>query len=175
MNWIKNTDGDQLVIADYKDVDHIKKIEQGIIHGRKVLFLDVGEELNPMLDNVLAKNYVTVGRNQTVKIGEKEIEVHKNFKLYITTRMSNPHYTPEVSCKVAVVNFCVKLSGLVDQCLGIVVKAEQAQLEKTKNETISKVANNKATIINLQDTILKMLSESTGNILEDVALIDNLQ
>jgi len=175
MNWIKNTEGDQLVIADFKDADHIKKIEQGIIHGRKVLFLDVGEVMNPVLDNVLAKNYIQVGRNQTVKIGEKEIEVNKNYRMYITTRMSNPHYTPEVSCKVAVVNFCVKLSGLVDQCLGIVVKAEQAQLEKTKNETIQKVANNKATILNLEDTILKMLSESSGNILEDVALIDTLQ
>ena len=88
MNWIKNTEGDQLVIADFKDADHIKKIEMGIIHGRKVLFLDVGEELNPILDNVLGKNYVQVGRNQTVKIGEKEIEVSKHFKLYITTRMS---------------------------------------------------------------------------------------
>lgn len=175
MNWIKNTEGDQLVIADFKDVDHIKKIEMGIIHGRKVLFLDVGEELNPILDNVLGKNYVQVGRNQTVKIGEKEIEVSKHFKLYITTRMSNPHYTPEVSCKVAVVNFCVKLSGLVDQCLGIVVKAEQAQLEKTKNETIKKVSDNKDTISFLEDEILKKLSESTGNILEDVALIDTLQ
>jgi dynein heavy chain len=105
--------------------------------------------LNPILDNVLAKNYVVTGRKATVKIGEKEVDVHKNFKLYITTRMSNPHYTPEVSCKVAVVNFCVKLSGLVDQCLGIVVKAEQATLEKTKNETIAKVAANKSTIINL--------------------------
>jgi len=36
------------------------------------------------------------------------------------------------------------------------------------------VANNKATILHLEDTILKMLSESKGNILEDVALIDTL-
>lgn len=27
MNWVKNTEGDQLVIADYKDADHVKKIE----------------------------------------------------------------------------------------------------------------------------------------------------
>ena len=38
--------------------------------------------------------------------------------------MSNPHYTPEVSTKVTVVNFTVKESGLEEQCLGIVVKAE---------------------------------------------------
>jgi len=42
MNWIKKTEGDNLVIADFKDTNFIKKIEQGIIYGKKVLFLDVG-------------------------------------------------------------------------------------------------------------------------------------
>ena len=27
MNWIKKTEGDSLIIADYKDANHIKKIE----------------------------------------------------------------------------------------------------------------------------------------------------
>jgi len=67
--------------------------------------LDVAEELDPVLDNVLNKSIVTSGKVSYVKIGEKEIEWNKNFKLYITTRMSNPHYTPEVSTKVTVVNF----------------------------------------------------------------------
>jgi len=134
--WIKKTDGDSLIIADYKDANFLKKIEQGIIHGRKVLFLDVGEEMDPVLDNILNKSLIQVGRNLCVKIGEKEIEYNKNFKLYITTRMSNPHYTPEVSTKVTVVNFTVKESGLEEQCLGIVVKAEQPSLENTKNQVI---------------------------------------
>jgi dynein heavy chain len=60
----------------------------------------------------------------TVKVGDREIEYHPNFKLFITTRMSNPHYTPEVSCKVTVVNFTVKESGLEEQLLGFVVGAE---------------------------------------------------
>ena len=30
-NWIKKLEGDSLVIADYKDVNHIKKIELGIV------------------------------------------------------------------------------------------------------------------------------------------------
>jgi dynein heavy chain len=175
MNWIKNTEGDNLVIADYKDTNFIKKIEQGIIHGKKVLFLDVGQEMDPVLDNVLNKTFIQVGKNFTVKIGDKEIDYNPKFKLYITTRMSNPHYTPEVSTKVAVVNFTVKESGLVEQCLGIVVRAEQASLENTKNEVITKISANKATILQLEDTILKMLSESKVNILEDVVLIDTLQ
>jgi dynein heavy chain, axonemal len=147
MNWVKRTEGDNLIIADYKDANYMTKIVQGITHGKKVLFLDVGQEMDPVLDNVLNKNLITVGRNMCVKIGDREVDYNPKFKLYITTRMSNPHYTPEVSTKVAVVNFTVKESGLIEQCLGIVVKAEQANLEQTKNEVITKIATNKATIL----------------------------
>ena len=48
-------------------------------------------------------------------------------------------------------------------------------MENNKNEVITKIADNKATILRLKDTILRMLSESKVNILEDVALIQTLQ
>jgi dynein heavy chain len=175
MNWIKRMEGESLVIADQKDSNHMKMIERAIINGKKVLFLDVGEELDPVLDNVLNKSLIQIGKNFCVRIGDKEVTYHEDFKLYITTRMGNPHYTPEVSTKVAVVNFTVKESGLEDQCLGIVVQAEQPSLENTKNEVIQKIATNRQKIKDLEDTILRMLSESKKNILEDVALIDTLQ
>ena len=49
------------------------------------------------------------------------------------------------------------------------------QLEQNKNAQIEKIATNKVTIQNLENTILRMLSESKVNLLEDVALIDTLQ
>ena len=112
MNWIKKMEGDNLVVADSKSPTFLKEIEQSIIHGKKVLMVDVGEVLDPVLDNVLNKAVTQNGRNLSIRLGDNEIEYNKNFKLYITTRMSNPHYTPEVSCKVTVVNFAVKESGL---------------------------------------------------------------
>jgi len=74
--------------------------------------LDVGEELDPLLDNVLNKATTGSGRTKSIKLGDNEIVYDEKFKLYITTRMSNPIYTPEISCKVNVVNFTVKESGL---------------------------------------------------------------
>lgn len=112
------------MIADFKDKDYQKKIEQGIIYGKQVLFQDVEQEMDPVLDNVLNKSLVQVGKKLCVKLGDREIEYHRKFKLYLTTRMSNPHYTPEVSTKVILVNFAVKESGLEEQCLGIVVRKE---------------------------------------------------
>jgi dynein heavy chain len=58
------------------------------------------------------KSLIQIGRNTYVKVGDKELEYNPDFRLFITTRMPNPHYTPEVSTKVAVVNFTVKESGL---------------------------------------------------------------
>ena len=80
------------------------------------------ETLDPSLDNVLNKSYVKgVGSELQVKIGDDMVTVNPKFRLYITTRMSNPHYTPEISTKVNVVNFSIKEQGLEEQCLGIVV------------------------------------------------------
>lgn len=35
----------------------------------------------------------------------------------MTTKMSNPHYLPEVCIKVTIINFTVTKSGLEDQLL----------------------------------------------------------
>lgn len=123
-NWIKRMCGDSLVVADVKDSNYVKKVENGVITGKQVLLQDIEEELDPSLDNILNKSLIKIGSRLCVKLGDREIEYHRNFKLYITTRMSNPHYTPEISTKVVLVNFIVKESGLEEQLLGIVMKKE---------------------------------------------------
>jgi dynein heavy chain len=92
--------------------------------------------MDPVLDNVLNKSFIMIGKRKCVKLGDRDIEYNDKFRLYITTRMPNPHYTPEVSTKVCLVNFTVKESGLEEQCLGIVVRKEQPNLENTKNDVV---------------------------------------
>jgi hypothetical protein len=53
-------------------------------------------------------------------------------RLYITTRLRNPHYLPEVSVKVNLLNFMITPAGLADQLLGVVVAAERPDLEEQK-------------------------------------------
>ena len=54
-----------------------------------------------------------------IKLGDKEIDYHESFRFYMTTKLANPHYSPEISTKAAIVNFAVKEQGLEAQLLGM--------------------------------------------------------
>jgi dynein heavy chain len=64
----------------------------------------------------------------TLKLGDAIIEYDKDFKFYMTTKLRNPHYLPEVSTKVTLINFMITFEGLSDQLLGIVVEKENPEL-----------------------------------------------
>lgn len=51
---------------------------------------------------------VGTGGRLLIRIGDKEVEYNPNFRFYITTKLSNPHYSPETSAKTTIVNFAVK-------------------------------------------------------------------
>lgn len=43
-----------------------------------------------------------------------------NFRFYVTTKLRNPHYLPEISVKVTLLNFMITPEGLQDQVPDIV-------------------------------------------------------
>jgi len=61
-----------------------------------------------------------------IRLGETVIEYSKDFRFYITTKLRNPHYLPEVATKVSLLNFMITPEGLEDQLLGIVVAKERS-------------------------------------------------
>lgn len=94
---------------------------------------------------------------------------------YLTTKLPNPHYTPEICTKTTVVNFAVVQQGLEAQLLGIVVKKERPELEEQKDTLVMGIANGKKRLAELEDELLRLLNETKGSLLEDENLLVTLQ
>ena len=55
------------------------------------------------------------GRGWKVVLADKECEYAETFRMYMTTRMGNPHFSLELCAQVAVINFTVTMAGLEQQ------------------------------------------------------------
>lgn len=58
-------------------------------------------------------------------MGDKEVDVHAEFRMYMSTKMANPAYTPEVSARTSIIDFTVTVRGLEDQLLARVIVTEK--------------------------------------------------
>ncbi|KDO23984.1 hypothetical protein SPRG_10681 [Saprolegnia parasitica CBS 223.65] len=173
--WIRNMETEHgLNVIKLTDGDYLRTLENAVQFGRPVLLENIGEELDPSLEPLLLKQTFKQGGTLFIRLGDANIEYSESFRFYLTTKLRNPHYLPEVSVKVTLLNFMITPQGLEDQLLGIVVAQERPDLEEQKNKLIIQSAKNKALLKEIEDKTLHILSASEGNILEDETAINTM-
>jgi dynein heavy chain len=96
------------------DPSILKFLELGIQFGKWVLIENVGEEMDPALEPILLKQ---VDKSGSLKLGDKSIPYNNAFRFFMTTTIPNPHYSPETSVKVTILNFAITPFGLEEQML----------------------------------------------------------
>nr|XP_039250666.1 dynein heavy chain 3, axonemal-like [Styela clava] len=173
--WIKNMEKpNNLKVCKLTDDDYARTLENCIQFGNPILIENVHEQLDPLLEPLLLHQTFKQNGMEYVKLGEATIQYSHDFKLYISTRLRNPHYMPEVSVKVTLLNFMITPRGLEDQLLRLVAAKEKPELEEKKNVLILEGAKNKRQLKDIEDKILEVLSSAQGNILEDETAISIL-
>lgn len=173
--WIKTMEKlNDLQVLKFTDGNYMKVIEICLEYGKPALIDCILEDVEAPLDPVLLKNTYFQAGKEFIALGENVIEYHPNFRLYMTTKLRNPHYLPEVFNKVTLINFSLTKDGLEDQLLGIVVAKERPDLQEKREKLIIQGAANKAALKGVEDDILRTLQESKGDILEDESAIEVL-
>merc|ERR1719316_443759 len=172
--YIKNMGKDTetgIDVCKLTEKNFLRTLELGIQFGKWVLLENIGLNLDPALEPILLQQKIKDGSGFTMKLGDKTITYNDTFKFFLTTTLPNPHYSPETSVMVTLLNFAITPSGLEDQMLGIVVAKERPDLEEQKSQLVQQNARMNRQLKEIEDEILALLQKSQGNVLEDDTLI----
>lgn len=122
ITWIKNREKANLKIKTFNDSDFMRHLKLAIKTGQTFLFENIDIDLDPIIDPILEKNFVIKAGQKVITVEGDEMDWDDNFKLFLTTKLGNPKYSPEIMGKTMIINYSVTLQGLRDQLLNIVVK-----------------------------------------------------
>ena len=178
--WIKSREAEKIALAHGMAITTLTNprlkdwIEFTMGEGLVMLIENVENEIDPMLDPLLDKAIIKKGKNFYINISDQNMDYSPVFYLYMTSRLPNPHFSPELSAKCTVIDFTVTLKGLEQQLLGRVLSMEQKSLEESLSLLKEEVTNNTKSLQLLDAQLLERLSNSTGNLLDDTELIEVL-
>lgn len=83
-------------------------------NGWPVLIESIENEVDPLFDPILEKQIISKGgKKKTIILGGGEpLDFDEKFNLYMTSRLANPHFSPELAAKTTIIDFTVTQSGL---------------------------------------------------------------
>ncbi|CAK0817187.1 unnamed protein product [Prorocentrum cordatum] len=166
--WVKQKEADRgLAVTRMGHSKMVHTFEAAIQGGHSVLIENMGEQVDAVLQPVIARNYIKRGGRLLLKIGDKEVVSSPEFRLFMQTKLSNPHYQPEVQAECTVINFTVTETGLEEQLLFLVVKLERPDLARQKSDVIQQQNEFKVRLAELEAHLLEKLSSAEGDILEE--------
>ena len=161
VRWIKMHVGEKtLRTTSFQDPEFARILENAITGGLVVLFEGIDEYIDPLITPILEKRIITQGSRKIIKFNDKELDWDDDFRLFMTTKLSAPNYSPEISSSVTIVNCCVTEQGLQEQLLDIVIENEQTALHQKKTTLVSETAENKGRLQVLQKQLLGYLSDA---------------
>jgi dynein heavy chain, axonemal len=173
IKWIKTKYGESLKVIRLGQPNYLANIYDAIAKGHILLIENIEETVEAVLDPLMGRN--TIKKGKAIKIGDREIEYHPNFRLLLHTKLGNPHYKPEIQAQTTLINFTVTRDGLEDQILADIVAKERPDLEKLKSVLTRDSNEYKISLKKLEDSLLARLSAAEGNFLGDVELVENLE
>ncbi|KAJ0379023.1 Dynein heavy chain cytoplasmic [Colletotrichum chrysophilum] len=164
----------RLTVTSFLDDSFTKQLESSLRFGNPILIQDA-EYLDPILNQVLNKEYQKTGGRVLIQLGKQQIDFSPSFKIYLSTRDPSATFPPDICSRTTFVNFTVTQSSLQTQSLNDVLKSERPDVDERRSNLIKLQGEFKIHLRQLEKRLLQALNESRGNILDDDNVIETLE
>ena len=108
--WLKNMfKNEDMRMITFTSDNWLRSVTDCVYNGKPLLIEDVHEAIDPSIDPILLhQEFLADDGTWKIKLDKEEPYPYgEQFKLFMTTKMPNPHYPPEVCIKVTLINFTV--------------------------------------------------------------------
>merc|ERR1711871_538356 len=161
IKWIRQKEEENgLEVFQLNQKNWIREVEAAMTNGNCIIVENLGQDIDATLDPVLSRAIYKRGRSLYIKFGGEEVEYDPKFQLYLQTKLSNPHYKPEIAAQCTLINFIATERGLEDQLLAKVVGKERPELEATSQELTAAFQRYKIELVQLEDDLLERLANA---------------
>jgi dynein heavy chain 1 len=174
-DFLQNETQDRrLTVTSFLDGSFVKQLESALRFGNPILIQDA-EHIDPILNQVLNKEYQRTGGRVLIQLGRQEIDFSPAFKLYLSTKDPSARFAPDVCSRTTFVNFTVTQSSLKTQTLNEVLKSERPDVDERRSNLVKMQGEFTQRLRRLERGLLQALNESRGNILDDENVIQTLE
>ena len=163
----------KLTSTTFTDSSFLKLLENALRFGYPILVQDV-EKIDPIMNSLLNKEIHKQSGRNLIRIGDQEIDFSLTFNMFMITRDSSCHFTPDLCSRVTFLNFTITPSSLQNQILDIVLKNERPEVNQRKEELIKAQREYKVQLRQLEEELLTALN-SEGNLLENNEVMTRLE
>jgi dynein heavy chain len=102
LKWIRENQADaNLKVLRFGQDNFVNSLVIAVENGDAVLIENVGETFDPIIDPLLSRNVVKRGTHKLIQIGDQEVDFHPKFRLFLQTKLANPHFKPEIQAQTS--------------------------------------------------------------------------
>eukprot|EP00052_Salpingoeca_macrocollata_P029602 m.302295 g.302295 ORF g.302295 m.302295 type:complete len:4671 (+) comp22998_c0_seq14:51-14063(+) len=153
-----------------------KNLENAVSYGYALLVED-GEEFDPMVSNLLNREYRREAGSKKVGLGPKaEVTLNDQFCLLMTTRNPLVELSQDVCSASSLVNFTVTPASLQAQCQSQALKAERPDVERQRGELLKAQGENRVKLLQLEKDLLHTLNQTSAEqLLKDDSVVKKMK
>ncbi|OHT12762.1 Dynein heavy chain family protein [Tritrichomonas foetus] len=173
--WLCSILGEKIVILRFDQSDFLQRMRSCVQFGIPVLIENIGLKLDPLIDPILLREIFLHDGVKKIALGGEYVSISDDFRLYLSTKYPNPHYSPEICSQVTLINFTTTPTGLTDLLMNNLIEVEQEELDKMRISIMEKNAINTKKLKDVENEILQIVSNAGSDILDDDTAIDTLK
>ena len=92
IEWIRNMEKGNLKIERLGQATLMNSLKKAMSEGTALLIENMGEKIDAILKPIISRMTIQRGRQLYIQVGDEEVLFAEGFKLYLHTKLSNPHY-----------------------------------------------------------------------------------